>query len=244
MTAVSLLGEPGESRSIPWEQDALGRFTRRMLDQDRLFPCVFGVDGVRRDTLRCTFVPRSSGVSHLVEALREFVAKAPNLGKRTSLVAFFEHDGQDRTLDGWRQQFWQILQQLHDADTEPWPDDIPTDTDAPNWEFCFAGMPMFVVANTPAHQQRASRGFEYLAITFQPRFVFDDLSEDSPQGHNARKVIRARLRAYDAVPPSPLLGGFGAPGNREWTQYFLDDEDTALSADRRCPFVHHPKGTL
>jgi FPC/CPF motif-containing protein YcgG len=242
MSAASLLGEPGESRVIPWEQDALGRFTERMLDHDNPFPCVFGVDAVRRGTLRYTFVPDSAGATHLAKALREFVGKAPVLGRRTSLVAFFESDGQDRTVDGWRQRFWQILQQLHDADTEPWPEDILTDTESSNWEFCFAGMPLFVVANTPAHDQRASRAFEYLAITFQPRFVFDDLAESSQQGQNARKVIRARLRAYDAVAPSPLLGSFGAPGNREWTQYFLDDGDTTASPPGRCPFVHHAEG--
>ncbi|MGV4930057.1 YqcI/YcgG family protein [Streptomyces sp. BHT-5-2] len=239
---TSLLSKPTESRSIPWEQDAVDRFTRRMLDQDNLFPCVFGVDAVRRETLRYTFVPRDSAVSSLAAAMTEFVTQAPSLGKRTSLVAFFQPEEEAGTYEGYRRRFWQILQDLHNVDTEPWPEGISTDTEDPEWEFCFAGMPMFVVANTPAHERRASRYFESLAITFQPRFVFDDLAEDSAQGKNARKIIRARLSDYDTLPPTPLLGSFGAPGNREWTQYFLDDDNASHAAEGRCPFTQSTKG--
>ncbi len=230
-----------ESRSVAWEQDAIDRFTRRMLDQERLFPCVFGVDAVRRGTLRCAFIPNGQGIRPLAEAVTEFVSLAPALGKRTSLVTFFEPGGTEATLQDYQERFWQILQDLHAVDSEPWPQGISTDTDNPLWEFCFAGMPMFVVANTPSHQRRVSRYFESLAITFQPRFVFDDLAEDSPQGRNARKIIRARLRTYDELSPTPTLGSFGAAGNREWVQYFLDDDNAPQPSDSRCPF-HHSKG--
>ncbi|WUH96967.1 YqcI/YcgG family protein [Spirillospora sp. NBC_00431] len=238
------MSEPSASPSLNWERDAAHRFAERLLDRDRLFPCVFGVDALRRGSLRFTFVPRDSGVSYLAEALREYVPLAPDLGKRTSLVAFFEPDDDDpRTLAGQQRHFWQVLQDLHDTDPEPWPDEIPTDPANPSWEFCFLGMPMFVVANTSAHRRRASRFFEYFTITFQPRFVFDDLAADQPQGRNARKIIRERLRAYDAVPPTPLLGSFGKPGNQEWTQYYLDDDNRSSPAQDRCPFVLREKGT-
>ena len=65
---------------------------------------------------------------------------------------------------------------------------------------------MFVVVNTPAHQRRASRHFDTLMVTFQPRFVFDDISEDSKQGRNARTIIRGRLKDYDHVPREPAAG--------------------------------------
>jgi FPC/CPF motif-containing protein YcgG len=100
-------------------------------------------------------------------------------------------------------------------------------------------MPLFVVANTPTHEQRQSRYFPCFVVTFQPRFVFDDLGEDTPQGANARKVIRARLHEYDAVPPSPSLDGFGKPNSREWVQYFLDDDNRQPDPGpaTRCPFA-------
>lgn len=242
VSTISWLSKPTDPRPVPWEQDASDRFVRRMLDRDRLFPCIFGVDAVRRETLRCTFVPRDSETPSLSGALKEFVSLAPGLGKRTSLVAFFEPDDELRTFEAYRRRFWQILQNLHDTDPDPWPGEIPADTEDPSWEFCFSGMPMFVVANTPMHRLRASRYFEYFAITFQPRFVFDDLAEDSPQGRSSRKIIRARLKSYDSVPPTPLLGSFGAPGNREWTQYFLGDDNTPDPAGNSCPFIHQAKG--
>lgn len=231
-----VVAHPHAARHVPWERDAVARFAARMLDGERLFPCVFGVDALRRGTLRFAFVPAPPADSDvLAEALGEFVAMAPELGRRTSLVAFFEPTGDERGLDGWREYFWKLLQGLHDGDPASWPDDIPRGTEDAKWEFCFAGMPMFVVVNTPAHQRRASRYFEYFCITFQPRFVFDDIAESTPQGVRARRVIRRRLSRYDSIPATPLLGSFGSPGNREWTQYFLDDDNTPLAEGARCP---------
>jgi len=232
----SAVAHPHEPRVVEWERDAVARFSARMLDGERLFPCVFGVDALRRGTLRFAFVPAPPGdVSGLADALAEFVEMAPALGRRTSLVTFFEPTDGDRSLGEWHDYFWTLLQGLHDGDPGEWPDEIPAHTEDSRWEFCFNGMPMFVVVNTPAHRRRASRYFEYFCITFQPRFVFDDIAESSPPGVRARRVIRRRLSAYDSVPAAPLLGSFGVPGNREWTQYFLDDDNAPLPDESRCP---------
>ena len=69
--------------------------------------------------------------------------------------------------------------------------------------------------------------------------MFDELGEDTPQGASARKIIRARLREYDAVPPAPVLNGYGKPNSREWVQYFLDDDHRPADADTvtRCQFA-------
>lgn len=239
------VSHPPAARSVPWERDAAERFARRMLDRERQFPCVFGVDALSRGTLRFAFVPSGDEASsHAAQALREFVEIAPDLGHRTSLVAFFEHSRALADLEDHRRYFWWLLQRIHEQDPSPWPTEIPTETEDPKWEFSFAGMPMFVVANTPAHQKRASRYFDYFCITFQPRFVFDDIAESSPQGRNARKIIRGRLRSYDSVPPTPLLGSYGAAGNREWMQYFLDDENASIPVGMRCPFTHHSEGAV
>jgi FPC/CPF motif-containing protein YcgG len=106
--------------------------------------------------------------------------------------------------------------------------------DNDRWEFCFADTPMFVVCNTPAHRRRRSRSGLGLTITFQPRWVFEGLEGDAPAGVKARRTIRARIDRYDTLPPSPRLGVYGAPGNREWRQYFLPDEDSA-EPHGRCP---------
>jgi FPC/CPF motif-containing protein YcgG len=228
---------PASAVQDDWSRVAVERFSQRLLSKTSLFPCIFGSDALRRGSLRFTFVPAGGErVGYLADALGEFVEAAPGLGRRTSLVAFFQPAERLETLDDYDRYSWSLLQAVHDRDPVPWPADIPVDTENPEWEFCFAGMPMFVVVNTPAHKRRMSRYFDYLCITFQPRFVFDDIAESSAQGRNARKIIRERLNVYDALPPTPLLGSYGTQGNREWLQYFLGDDNDTTPSEKRCPF--------
>ena len=77
-----------------------------------------------------------------------------------------------------------------------------------------------------------------ITVTFQPRFVFDDLKADTPTGDRARNVIRRRLSEYDAIEQTPLLGSFGETGNLEWTQYFLGDDNQPVDTSRGCPMGH------
>ncbi|HEX6969356.1 MAG TPA: YqcI/YcgG family protein [Micromonosporaceae bacterium] len=231
-----LLVHPGQSQLTGWAADALDLFKRRMSDAEPPFPCIFGVDATRRGTLRLTFVPAGPRrLDHLAAALVAFAEQAQELGRRTSLVAIFEPDSALATLEDYRAEFWSMLSVLRERDTEPWPEGISRDTEHPEWEFSFHGVPLFVVVNTPVHKRRRSRYFEYFAITFQPRFVFDDLAETSPQGQRARAIIRSRLAEYDELGPAPVLGSFGVVGNREWIQYFLEDDNDTTHAGVRCP---------
>lgn len=210
-----------------------------MLSSDRPFPCIFGVDAVRRRTLRYSFVARGDGLAQrLAPALKEFAGVCHELGRRTSLVVFFEDFGVEN-IDESQERFWQLLGELTCYDDSGWPDGIATDTEDPQWEFSIFGVPFFVVANTPFHGQRSSRFFEYMAVTFQPRFVFDDIAESTPAGKNARRIIRGRLGEYDSVPPHRSLGSFGSDDNREWTQYFLPDDESTVPRQARCPINHY-----
>lgn len=227
---VNSLHPPG------WAADAADTFKQRMLSSDERFPCIFGVDATRKGTLRLAFIP--TGVRRnaaLARALGDFTSIAPWLGSRTSLVCLFEADPRLSTLGDYRQHFWDLLQTLHDSDTGEWPDEVDADPESESWEFAFAGTPYFVVANTPAHRLRRSRFLDCFAVTFQPRFVFDDLGEDSKQGNNARRIIRRRLASYDALPAASTLGSFGATGNREWAQYFLEEHDDPPAPESRNP---------
>jgi FPC/CPF motif-containing protein YcgG/quercetin dioxygenase-like cupin family protein len=232
------ISEPRQERVKPWEKHAAELFGRRMLSTSRRFPCVFGVDAVRRETLRYCFIPVGQDrVSALSAALREYSSRCRDFGNRTSLVAFFEPDETVDTMDGYKREFWRLLNGVAAADSEPWPAEIATDAESPEWEFSCFGTPFFVVVNTPLHKARSSRYFEYFAITFQPRFVFDNLGQDTQAGRNARKVIRARLQQYDSVPVHPQLGGFGKSGNREWVQYFIADDNVPVPESEKCPFM-------
>ena len=236
-----LYGAPGalpREPEKPWEKRAIELFRGRMLSTSRPFPCIFGVDAVRRETLRYCFIPAAAErIPALTGALREYASQCRGLGIRTSLVAFFEPAWPVRTMDEYKAEFWRLLNGLSAADSEPWPTGIDADPESPEWEFSCFGTAFFVVVNTPFHEARSSRYFEYLAITFQPRFVFDSLGPDTPAGRNARKVIRGRLTEYDTVPPHPQLGGFGKPGNREWVQYFVTDDNIPVPDSEKCPFA-------
>jgi len=231
------LFKPDDAHPSGWPQAAARAFTDRMTSESARFPCVFGVDATRRGTLRLAFVAAGPGSdAALARALEHFARVAPSIGSRTSLVCLFEPDPALAELDDYRKEFWRRLQSLHDIDTSPWPNGVDVDPESSTWEFSFAGTPFFVVANTPAHRRRMSRHLDYFAITFQPRFVFDNLGENSKQGANARRVIRRRLAEYDDLARTPTLGSFGANGNREWVQYFLEDHNDPIPADVHSPF--------
>ncbi|CAO5157089.1 MbtH-like domain-containing protein [Frankia sp. AiPs1] len=200
------------------------------------FPCVFAVAAANRGGLRFGFVDdlddrRTWPV--LPDILATYLSVYQEISRNTSLVVFFS-SGQQADVIAYEQRFWSLLQYLHDGDGEPWPSDIPTETDDPGWEFSFRGTPIFVVCNTPAHQRLRSRSSPVFTITFQPRWVFEGLEPYTPRGAAARRTIRERLRRMDEVDSTPLLGSFGDPANREWKQYFLRDDATVADG---CPFL-------
>ncbi|MCM3886206.1 YqcI/YcgG family protein [Frankia sp. R82] len=238
-----------------WGTDCVRTMIDTLTSTDELFPCVFAVAAANRGGLRFGFVDDlddSRTWSVLPDILATYLAVYQGISRNTSLVVFFG-SGRDEARDGARdeaarvldkarardilayeQRFWSLLQYLHDGDGEPWPLDVPTDTDDAGWEFSFRGSQLFVVCNTPAHQRLRSRSSPVFTITFQPRWVFEGLEPHTPRGAAARRTIRARLRTMDEVDSTPLLGAFGDPANREWKQYFLRDDATVADG---CPFL-------
>lgn len=221
-----------------WKEEIFHEFYTRMTDKEQDFPCIFGVEAVTRGTLRYAFISDGkSQTRQLSNILYQFTNICHNLGKRTSLVCFFESWQAEYTHRGYWERFWELLREVSSTDTTAWPHDISRDLDDSKFEFTFNGQPMFVVVNTELHQKRRSRHMSRVAITFQPRFVFDDIAEGTTRGDAARKIIRGRLVTYDSVPLPEKLGSFGDPNNREWVQYYLDDGDTT-EIPHSCPFKH------
>ena len=68
-------------------------------------------------------------------------------------------------------------------------------------------------------------------ITFQPRWVFDKIGVLELVKKLSGK-IRSRLKDFDLVSPSPHLGSYGSIENREFSQYFLHENNHPVS----CPF--------
>lgn len=226
-----------------WGADAVDGF-RRDLESDRSpFPCTFAVAAFRQGHLRFAFIDSASDEAAwepLPELLAQYVTTSQTIAPITSFVVFFRLEGGRHGIDWYEERFWAILQYLHRHDPMSWPADLPDDAEDPRWEFAFAGQPIFVVCNTPAHYGRRSRWNSELTITFQPRSVFQGLEAETVRGEAARRTIRRRLSQYDApLLPSPVLGGYGQTGNREWRQY-SSMTPTIERAAGRCPLHIQP----
>lgn len=213
-----------------WRRVLFKEFEAALLSDTRPFPCVFGVAGLKADQLRFCFLDPLSPDA-LAPVLTTYLSRARSFGPNTSLVVL-SRPGPVLPLETYRERFWRQLQGLVAADHHPWPGDIPEEIDTPGWEFSFAGEPIFVVCNTPAHVQRQSRRSTSFMLTFQPRWVFDAVLGSEPAAERAYRKVRDRLAPYDLIPASPALGRYGDQENREFAQYFLGDDNGRA----RCPF--------
>lgn len=213
-----------------WRQILFKEFEATLTSDARPFPCVFGVAGLKANQLRFAF-PDPLTPETLAPLLKVYLAKARSYGPNTSLVVF-GRPGPVQCLEAYKAKFWDLLKGLAAIDNHPWPADIPEALDTPGWEFSFAGEPIFVVCNTPAHVHRQSRRSTGFMMTFQPRWVFDNILGSEVAAERAYQMVRERLVAYDLLAASPALGRYGEPENREFAQYFLGDDNERA----RCPF--------
>jgi|SRR6056297_1003236 len=224
--------EVRETYDMPcWQRVIFDEFEATLTSTSRPFPCVFGVSGIKSDQLRYIFLDRITPET-LAPLLREYLAGARDIGRMTSLVVF-GRPGPVLGIEAYRDRFWGLLDGLERLDEAPRPAEIPEALDTDHWEFCFAGEPIFVVCNSPAHVLRQSRRSTSYMVTFQPRWVFEGIMDsDDPSAQRVLATVRQRLEAFDAIAPAPHLGHYGTPGNREYQQYFLDDTNETP----RCPF--------
>lgn len=136
----------------------------------------------------------------LAAVLRTYLGEARSLGPNTSLVAF-SRPGPVASLENYRRRFWTLLRDLAQGNSTAWPAGVDERLDDPSWEFSFAGEPIFVVCNTPAHVFRQSRRASAFMVTFQPRWVFDAVFGEGAGQSNALEVIRSRLADYGHAAP-------------------------------------------
>ena len=215
-----------------WQSVVFAEFESTLTSKSRPFPCVFGVSGLKRDQLRFAFLDPLSPEA-LAPMLKSYVENARSFGRHTSFVVF-ARPGPVQNLENYRERFWDLLDGLERIDDTERPHDVPKELESDHWEFCFAGEPIFVVCNSPAHILRQSRRSTSYMVTFQPRWVFEGITDnDEPLALKALETVRERLSAFDAIEPAPHLGSYGVPGNREYQQYFIDDTNEAP----KCPFA-------
>jgi N-omega-hydroxy-L-arginine synthase len=231
-------GNVGDS-SEAWHLDVLGELGSRLTDPG--FPCVFSRNAFRKNIVKFVFVEDGgkAGVRHLGQGLKEYVDLSRNWDGRLDtadplVVAFSKEAVEADSVEGYQEFGWRILQELHEIDPAPWPEEVGKEFDSESWSMCFNGMPLFCNMSSPAHRVRRSRNLgERFIIVINPRERFDIFAGDTPSGRKVRSNIRNRIDRYDGSPRSPQLGSYGA-GGLEWEQYGLAEGNERTR--ERCPF--------
>jgi FPC/CPF motif-containing protein YcgG len=213
-----------------WQQVVFSEFGSALTSEVRPFPCIFGVQGFKDDQLRYLFL-EDIDEKILGVQLKAYIDQARQLGQNTSLVVFSSLR-EIESIQDYHGKFWGILRRLSETDETSWPKEIPEEIANKHWEFCYAGEPIFVVCNTPAHVFRQSRRSSVFMLTFQPRWVFKNILGTPEKALTVFSKVRDRLESFDAIAVSPDLGQYGMEHVLESSQYFLNDKNETIT----CPF--------
>ncbi|MDL4840559.1 YqcI/YcgG family protein [Aquibacillus rhizosphaerae] len=208
---------------------------------DKTFPCYFGMGAEKKGELRYSYISQDDW-SQLPQTLKEFNGlfdeSKPFI--RHGFFLFVEPEQEEKSLEYYRDYFWNILQYLHEQDDKPWPADYPKDPDHHLWAFSFAEEPYFVFGNAPAYKQRKTRDLgNSLVLGFQPRKIFEGLEGTSKGGSMSREKVRERVEKWDNLPKHPNISHYGDYEHREWKQYFIGDDVKPIEG--KCPFHHKDK---
>ncbi|MEH7073842.1 YqcI/YcgG family protein [Neobacillus drentensis] len=234
------INEPSNKEQLlQWERCALEKFEAKMKDKEHPFPCIPATQGFALNQLRYGFLgdPRhDSSKIDLAQLLTTYTNESKEFGTYTSLIVFFDTPSdlkQEYTVEQFEQIFWEHLSGLTEQDQIEWPNHIPVDPHNPLWEFCYHGEQYFMYCATPSHRNRKSRHFDVYMLAITPRWVLTEFGKPEDYAKKIRKQVRKRLENYDSIDIHPDLNTYGKADNYEWKQYFLHDDDTALS---KCPF--------
>ena len=77
-------------------------------------------------------------------------------------------------------------------------------------------------------------------VTFQPRWVFEGILGKPELAKKSSGKVRSRLKPFDLISASPHLGSYGNSENREFSQYFLLEDNEPVI----CPFNQLPERNL
>jgi uncharacterized protein len=159
-----------------WQRQAYNTYATTLLDDDRVFPCIYATKGYKGNEQRFIFIDTDdlSELRHaeaLASALDTYLPMSRKLGPNTSLVLLARENPEPRAMEEYLDGFWKLLNNLAMLDRIAWPSNIPKDIDTDKWCLCFGGEPFFTVVQTPAHHKRVSRFAPGITIVFQPKWI-------------------------------------------------------------------------
>jgi len=223
----------GQTVQLPdWLVSQYGEW--RKIIENRDFPCYFGTQAEKLGDLRYCYMEKldSAGLANVLRQFLDLSKKQPD--HRHALVLFIKPEQEERSFDFYRERFWQLLNNLHQLDETPWPEDFPKDPENAHWEFVFGGEQMFVSGAMPAYKNRVSRNVgDSQVLIFQPRRIFADIVQCPKTGKKTVETIRKRAEQFEGIPVHPDLGSFGTE-QLEWKQYIISDDMEPETGE--CPF--------
>lgn len=226
-----------------WRIEAFSNIISCLESQD--FPCLFGRNALRKESLRFAFIGEHNSVNELTSVMTEFTKSIAdtNITDRLyspMLIIFKKADFQG--LKEEHEFAWQRIQELHDNDTAPWPASVPSEVEDSAWSFCYGGVEFFINVSCPSHVQLKSRNLgNHVVFVINPREHFDLLaSHKNTKGIKIREKIRKRVFDYNKGHVSKELGFYGDSDNLEWKQYVLSESDSKPAS--RCPLHMKKEG--
>lgn len=223
-----------------WTHKAIEHLKETLANPD--FPCLFGRKAVNARTCHILFARAEQLADDIARGLADYIATIEPIPLKQRIgnpLLVFLQTAADTSLQQQQALAWDVLRQVHSRDPSPWPREVPQDPHDNQWSFCFAGMPLFINMNFPAHRLMKSRNLgRHIAWVINPRESFDEVaSASTASGQRIRARIRERVQHYnDGVMPASL-GFFGQHDNFEWQQYQLQEPGSLNPA--RCPFHAH-----
>jgi len=141
----------------------------------------------------------------LVSGLREFAASSNLDDGFASFVAVFRRPGLLSETE-FERLLWQQLQQVHEADPEPWDPRVSDSPDDPHFSFSAAGTAYFVVGMHPGASRTARRA-SLPTLVFNPHEQFERLRQ-SGGFERMQRLIRRRDTTLQGA-PNPMVTDFG-----------------------------------
>ena len=160
----------------------------------------------------------------LLEQLREFAANAdPDEGFLSFIAGF--RGPQVRDEKHFERMLWDLLQQLHDEDDEPWAPEVSANPEDPHFAFSVGGTPFFIVGLHP-HASREARRMPLPVLVFNLHEQFEEL-RTTGGFERMRDAIRRRDEQLQGS-INPMVSDHGQSSEaRQYSGRELEEDWTA-----------------
>ncbi|WP_010516769.1 guanitoxin biosynthesis heme-dependent pre-guanitoxin N-hydroxylase GntA [Croceivirga radicis] len=170
---------------------------------------------------------KNSTAGKLLKHLEDYLNNYDfNTNKFESFLAVFPLNGFNNEEE-FENALWQLLQNIHLQDNEPWDPSVSSNPNDPNFSFSIKGKAFYIVGMHPSSSRNARKS-PYVMLAFNLHWQFEELRRQGLYD-NVRDTIRQRdLDKNGSI--NPVLKDFGTAS--EALQYSGRNN----GANWKCPF--------